>query len=121
MVFILVGGISFLAQQQLTEDIGNPFNGLLEKAYAFLFGYSLGLVLLFQGWVHLQKQVQQLGFLYLAFLLLKIFVFAALFHPFFLGDQLLPFSQRAALLVPVVVFLILEVFFITKTMHGIKG
>lgn len=105
----------------MTVGHGLSFNELLKEAYGFLFAYSLAVVLLFQLLVHHKKQVQQLGFVYLAFLLLKIFIFAALFHPFLLGDQLLPLSQRAALLVPVFLFLVLEVILIAKSMNGIKG
>jgi hypothetical protein len=116
-----VGTISFFVQQRVSAHFGELFIGLLKEAYGFLLGYSLALVLLFQVLAHYRKQVHQLGFLYLVFLFLKILVFAVLFNPFFLGDRLLPMPQRAALLVPALIFLALEVFFIAKIMQRIEG
>ncbi len=56
----------------------------------------------------------QLGLVYLAALFLKIIFFVIVFKDVVLGDLLIPRIERLSMLVPLVLFLSVEVFFISK-------
>lgn len=56
----------------------------------------------------------QLGLVYLAALFLKIIFFVIVFKDVVLGDVLIPRIERLSMLVPLVLFLFVEVFFISK-------
>ncbi|WP_158657109.1 DUF6168 family protein [Maribacter cobaltidurans] len=114
IVFIFVGAISFFIHNTLLGNIDRGFHLLLEKAYVFHFFFSLVLVVAFQFLSKVKKLVAQLGFLYIATLVFKIVVFTAIFYPQLMGDQPLPHFYRAMILIPIFIFLTLEVIFVSK-------
>lgn len=121
VVFVLVGTTSYFIHLFLLGEIGIEFKALLKKSYTFHFCFSLVLLTIFQVLARFNKLFEQLGFMYMALLVVKIVIFAGLFYPQLLGDNLLPRFYRASLLIPVIVFLPLEVIFISKLMQGKKA
>ena len=117
IVFTLVGAISFFIHNTLLGNVDLSFRLLLEKAYVFHFLFSLVLVVVFDILSKVKKLVGQLGFLYVAMLVFKIVVFTAMFYPQLMGGQILPHFYRAMILVPIFIFLTLEVIFVSKIMH----
>lgn len=117
IVFTLVGTISFFIQTSLVRELGSDFLGLLEKSYLFHFLFSLCLVMTFQLLSRIQKIFEQLGFLYIGLLVFKIVVFTAIFLTQLMGDEPLPHFYRAMILIPIFIFLTLEVIFVSKIMH----
>ena len=97
------------------------FIPLLQKAYVFHFCFSLAMLIIFQWLARSNRVFDQLGFIYMGLLVFKIVVFTTLFYPQLLGEDLLTRSYRASLLIPVIVFLPLEVIFISKLMQGKKA
>lgn len=120
-MFVLVGTTSYFIHLFLLGEINIDFQALLKKAYTFHFGFSLVLLTIFRVLARYNKLFEQLGFIYMALLVVKIVIFASLFYPQLLGDNLLPRFYRASLLIPVIVFLPLEVIFISKIMQGKKA
>ncbi|MDC6404151.1 MULTISPECIES: DUF6168 family protein [Maribacter] len=116
IVFTMVGTISFLGQTFLM-DLETDFLHLLEQSYIFHFFFSLLLVIAFQILSKNQKVFEQLGFLYIGMLVFKIVVFTAMFFPQLMGDQPLPHFYRAMMLLPTIIFLTLEVIFVSKIMR----
>ncbi|KAA2219219.1 MULTISPECIES: DUF6168 family protein [Maribacter] len=116
IVFTMVGTISFLGQTVLM-DLETDFLQLLEQSYIFHFFFSLLLVIAFQILSKNQKVFEQLGFLYIGMLVFKIVVFTAMFFPQLMGDQPLPHFYRAMMLLPIIIFLTLEVIFVSKIMR----
>ncbi|MFS4466292.1 DUF6168 family protein [Maribacter sp. 2210JD10-5] len=116
IVFTLVGTISYFIHSLFTRG-QTILNGLLFKAYLFHFAFSLLLVVAFKLLENMPKLFEQLGFIYLGALVFKIVVFAMMLYPQLFGDQLLPYPERASLLIPVFIFLMLEVFFIVKILR----
>lgn len=120
-MFLFVGTTSYFSHLFLLEDEHQFFMPLLEKAYVFHFFFSLILLIAFVILAQRDKFFEQLGFIYMGLLIFKIIVFAALFYPQLLGENLLSRYYRASLLIPVIVFLLLEVIFISKIMRGKKA
>ncbi|WP_125221807.1 DUF6168 family protein [Maribacter algicola] len=116
IVFTIVGTISFLGQTFLM-DLETDFLQLLEQSYIFHFFFSLLLVIAFQILSKNQKVFEQLGFLYIGMLVFKIVVFTTMFFPQLMGDQPLPHFYRAMMLLPIFIFLTLEVIFVSKIMR----
>ena len=119
-MFLLMGTTSYFLQVFLIEENHN-FIPLLQKAYVFHFCFSLVLLAVFQFFTQKNKLFEQLGFIYMGVLVFKIIVFAGLFYPQLLGENMLPRYYRASLLIPVIVFLPLEVIFISKIIQGKKA
>ncbi|WP_432422804.1 DUF6168 family protein [Zobellia alginiliquefaciens] len=117
VVFILVGATSFFLHQFLLTDDNLDFNELLQKAYIFHFVFSLSVIIAFQLLSKSEKVFVQLGFIYMGLLVFKIAAYTAMCYPQLMGDQYLPRFYRASLLIPVFVFLVLEVFFVSKIMQ----
>jgi hypothetical protein len=115
-----MGTTSYFLQIYLIEENQN-FIPLLQKAYFFHFCFSLILLIVFQFIAQNNKLFEQLGFIYMGVLVFKIIVFAGLFYPQLLGENMLSRYYRASLLIPVIVFLPLEVIFISKIMQGKKA
>lgn len=117
VVFVLTGATSYLLHIFLLGKGNEHFITNLQKAYFFHFLFSLVLLIGFEITARSDTFFQQLGFIYMGLLVLKILVFTIGFYPELLGDNMLPRFYRASLLIPVIVFLSLEVFFISKIMQ----
>ena len=114
---MVVGTISFFTQTALLNEMGSDFLELLKKSYLFHFLFSLLLVIAFQILSNSQKVFEQLGFLYIGMLVFKIVVFTAIFFPQLMGDQPLSHFYRAMILIPIFIFLTLEVIFVSKILR----
>ncbi|MBT2160371.1 DUF6168 family protein [Zobellia barbeyronii] len=117
VVFILVGTTSFFLHQFLLADDNLSFNTLLKEAYIFHFIFSLAVIITFQLLSKNEKVFAQVGFIYMGTLVFKIAAYTAMCYPQLMGDQYLPRFYRASLLIPVFVFLALEVFFVSKILE----
>lgn len=112
-----MGATSFFLHQSLLVDNHSDFNTLLQKAYIFHLIFSTSIIIAFHLLSTNKKIFPQLGFIYIALLVFKIAAFTAMCYPQLMGDQYLPRFERASLLIPVFVFLILEVFFVSKILQ----
>lgn len=121
VVFLFAGATSYFIHLFLLGEGQDSFIPILQKAYMLHFGFSLILLIAFHLLAHYNKLVEQLGMLYMALLVFKIIIFASLFYPQLLGEAMLPRFYRASLLIPVIVFLPLEVILISKIMQGKKA
>lgn len=116
-MFTVVGATSYFLQNLALLDPPTYLGPLLIKAYTFHFLFSLTLVIIFLIASKNNSFFEQLGFIYMGVLVFKITIFAALFYPYLLGELIMPQIYRGALLIPVIIFLFLEVFFISKIMR----
>ncbi|WP_420828574.1 DUF6168 family protein [Maribacter huludaoensis] len=117
VVFTVVGATSYFLQNLALLDPPTYLGPLLIKAYTFHFLFSLTLVIIFLIASKNNSFFEQLGFIYMGVLVFKITIFAALFYPYLLGELIMPQIYRGGLLIPVIIFLFLEVFFISKIMR----
>ncbi len=95
----------------------------LRNMYAFHAFFSLQICIIFALLVNNKKISPQLGFIYLASFVLKIIAFCAVFYDPIVTAEKLSNAQRIALLIPMFIFLIQEVYFIIKILnknHSLK-
>jgi len=118
VVFTFVGATSYFLQDLSLANAKPYFHPLLQRAYVFHYMFSLSLVVIFLLASKNNLFFQQLGFLYMAAFVFKITMFAVIFYPYLLGELILHQLYRGMLLIPILVFLFLEVFFIAKTIRN---
>ena len=97
------------------NDITLPFS--IERLYLFLTGYSILICFNLQLFTKTPKIADRIGFIYLGTSLIKIVLFLVVFHPPIILQESLVLPTKLSLLVPIFIFLIMEVFFITKILN----
>ncbi|WP_430410825.1 DUF6168 family protein [Kordia sp.] len=127
LVYMLVFGMVFFLGDFIhnyyiqNQEISLGFS--LRNMYAFHAFFSLQLCIIFALLSNNKKINPQLGFIYLASFVLKIIAFCAIFYnPLFTVEKLSSI-QRISLLIPMFIFLIIEVYFIIKIInrnHSLK-
>ena len=116
LTFLLVGGGVYILHSNylVNNHLYIPFN--LQDVYLFFAIFSMVLCLLFLLGSAIDKVKEQLGFVYLATILLKILFFSVLFYgQVFVVD--LSVFQRLTLLIPMGLFLIIEVIFVAQILN----
>ncbi|WP_222937197.1 DUF6168 family protein [Cytophaga sp. FL35] len=117
VVFTLVGTTSYFIHNQLLGTEHFELKALLKKAYLFHAIFSLSIIIAFQLASNFDSVFPQLGFIYMGLLVFKIMVFTMMFYPQLVGDQMVSRFYRGSILIPVAIFLILEVVFVTKILR----
>lgn len=82
--------------------------------YLYHYLFSLGICTLFAYLAFADILKNQLGLIYLAALFIKLIFFAILFKSLLFSEVILPRSDRFSMLVPLIIFLSVEVLFISK-------
>lgn len=98
-----------------TQEISLGFS--LRNMYAFHAFFSLQLCIVFALLSNNEKLRPQLGFIYLGSFVLKMIVFCIVFYNPLFTIEKLSNTQRISLIIPMIVFLILEVYFIIKILN----
>jgi len=116
LVFASVGVLSYLLHNNFIEEknISLPFS--LKKVYLFFVLFSLVICSLFKIGSVINKIKEQLGFIYLGTIIFKITVFAVIFYKSVFAIDLAN-AQRIALIIPMAIFLFIEVFFVAKILN----
>lgn len=117
VVFTMVGATSYFVHTTLLGREHFELKQLLYKAYLFHAIFSLSIIIAFQLLSNFDKVYAQLGFIYMGLLVFKIMVFTILFYPQLMGNQTVSRFYRASILIPVAIFLIMEVLFVTKILR----
>ena len=116
VVFTVVGATSYFLQNFVLSTPPSYFGPLLIKAYSFHYLFSLTLVIVFLIASKNKSFFEQLGFIYMGVLVFKLTLVAAIFYPYLLGELVMSQLYRGLLMLPAIIFLFLEVFFISKIM-----
>ena len=116
LVFASVGVLSYLLHNNFIEEknISLPFS--LKKVCLFFVFFSLVICSLFKIGSVINKIKEQLGFIYLGTIIFKITVFAVIFYKSVFEVDLSN-AQRIALIIPMAIFLFIEVFFVAKILN----
>ena len=116
LVFASLGVLSYLLHNNFIEEknISLPFS--LKKVYLFFVFFSLVICSLFKIGSVINKIKEQLGFIYLGTIIFKITVFAVIFYKSVFEVDLSN-AQRIALIIPMAIFLFIEVFFVAKILN----
>ena len=113
-VFFLLFYISFFLHENYLEKqaIILPFS--LKKIYLFHLGFSLLICTNFLLFSNVEKISEQLGFIYLATIVLKLILFCLIFYKPIFTEENLSFISRLSLFIPMIIFLLTEAIFIAK-------
>ena len=113
-IFFCIFIVSFSLHEYLLDEreIILPFS--LKKAYLFHLGFSLIICTNFQAISKVEKIFDQLGYIYLGTILLKLITFIAIFYKSIVTEEILPFITRISLLIPMIIFLLLEAIVVAK-------
>jgi len=113
-IFFCIFIVSFSLHEYLLDEreIILPFS--LKKAYLFHLGFSLIICTNFQAISKVEKIFDQLGYIYLGTILLKLIIFIAIFYKSIVTEEILPFITRISLLIPMIIFLLLEAIVVAK-------
>ena len=117
LIFFGVFFLSFSLHESYIEKQGAILPFSLKQVYVFHLGYSLLVCVNFKLFSNVDKIFSQLGFIYLATLLLKIVLFCAIFYQPIFREENLSQIARVSLLIPVFVFLLTEVFFVARILN----
>ncbi|WP_343328347.1 DUF6168 family protein [Polaribacter staleyi] len=98
----------FIEEQQITL----PYS--LKKVYLFHLAFSLLICTNFLIFSRVPKIFEQLGFIYLGTILLKLTLFSIIFYKSIFPENELSFSERLSLFIPAIVFLLTEAVFVAK-------
>lgn len=118
--FLLFFGIFFLGfslheNYIVKQSIILPFS--LQEVYLFHLVFSLLVCVNLKLFSTVDKIFSQLGFIYLGTLFLKIVLFSAIFYQPIFKEENLSRIARMSLLIPVLIFLLTEAFFVTKILN----
>ena len=116
-VFILLFFIGFyLHNLYLTQkEVLLPFS--LKKVYQFHAVFSALICINFLLLSTVDKIFDQLGFIYLGTLFLKIILFCVVFYSSIVTNENLENTAKLSLLVPTIIFLLTEVIFVAKILN----
>ncbi|MBU3011161.1 hypothetical protein KO506_07085 [Polaribacter vadi] len=96
----------------LKQEISLPFS--IDKVYLFHAGYSALICINFLLLATVNKYLDQLGFIYLATMLLKFILFSITFYKPIFSEENLTIYSRLSLFIPTILFLLTEVIFVSK-------
>lgn len=89
----------------------------LKKVYLFHFGFSLIICVNFLLLSNVNNILEQLGFIYLGAILLKLILFGVTFYKSIFTQEALTFVERLSLFIPTIIFLLTEAIFIIKIIN----
>jgi hypothetical protein len=117
LVFFSIFFISFTFHENWLEkqDVILPFS--LKKIYLFHLVFSLLICVNFKLFSIVDKIFEQLGFIYLGTLLLKIVLFCAIFYKSIFAEETLSEIARLSLFIPMIIFLLTEAIFVAKILQ----
>ncbi|TXD49913.1 DUF6168 family protein [Polaribacter sp. IC073] len=117
LVFIALYFVGVFIHTEILENIGITVPFSIKKLYQFHAGFSI-LVCINIVLLHtVNKLLEQLGFIYLGTMLIKIVLFSATFYQAIIKGENLATAAKLSLLVPTFIFLLTEVFFVVKIMN----
>lgn len=117
IVFSFLFILSFKIHALILNNIGIKLSYSLLPIYVFHSAFSFFICTVLRVLSVNYKILQQLGFIYLISLILKIVTFSIVFNNYVFGDKDLTKNESLSMLIPIAIFLILEVYFIAKILN----
>ena len=113
-VLLIVFLIGFLVHNFFIESQQTNIPFSLKKVYLFHLSFSVVLCINFLMLSTIDKVCEQLGFIYLGSILLKITLFCVIFYKSIFMEEELSLSARVSLFIPVILFLATEAIIVAK-------
>lgn len=115
--FLLVSFIGYYLHAIVLSQFANKSPISLKYVYTFFGGFSLLLCTNFSLLSRTEKFKDQLGFLYLVSVALKILLFCIVFSKHIFIEASFTREETVNLLIPMLLMLVLEVFFTSKLLN----
>jgi len=117
VLFVVLSLLCFFIHDFILEyyQIVLPFS--LEKVYLFHVGFSLLICVNFILLLTVDEISEQLGFIYLGSIFLKLILFSVAFNKTLFTEENVLFSSKISLLIPTVIFLLTEAIFVIKILN----
>lgn len=116
ITFLITAYVFFTIQSNYIETKNEILSYNLVEVYQFFVLSSLIICVAFKVTSALPQIKEQLGFIYLALIVVKIVLFSILFYdPVF--TEVSSNFQKVTLLIPMGIFLVIEVFFVAKILN----
>ena len=116
-IFFTLYFVSFSLHNHFLEENQVLLHFSLKKVYLFHLGFSMLICINFKLLSSVNKIVDQLGFIYLGTLLLKIVLFSIIFYQSIFTEEELSKISRISLLIPALIFLLTEAIFVSKILN----
>lgn len=117
LIFLAMFLLGFHLHEFILEKLHLQTAFSLKKVYLFHLGFSLLICINFIIFSTVDKIFQQLGFIYLVAIFLKIVVFCIIFYNPIFNKENLDFASRISLFIPMIIFLLTEAFFVAKILN----
>ncbi|WP_366144548.1 DUF6168 family protein [Algibacter sp.] len=108
---------SFFFHSTILEHFNINLRFELFHIYSFHFLFSFIICCLFLFFSNLEKWTTQLGFIYIFALITKLLFFSIIFKNFIFQNEIITKIDSLNLLIPLFLFLFLEVYFIVKILN----
>jgi hypothetical protein len=116
-IFFTLFFVSFSLHNNFLEENQVLLSFSLKKVYLFHLGFSMLICINFKLLSSVNKIADQLGFIYLGTLLLKIVLFSIIFYQSIFTEEELSKISRISLLIPALIFLLTEAIFVAKILN----
>lgn len=117
LTFITLYFIGVYLHIEILENLGVSLPFSLKKLYLFHAGFSILVCVNLELFSIVDKISEQLGYIYLGTLMLKILLFSVTFYQSIIHGNDLTFIAKISLLIPTFIFLLTEVFFVAKILN----
>mgnify|MGYP006091525839 CR=1 FL=1 len=117
VVFFSLFFLGLFLHENLMEKQAAVLPFSLRKIYLFHLGFSLLICVNFKLFSTVDKVFEQLGFIYLGTLILKIVIFCAIFYNPIFTEENLTQTARLSLFFPLIIFLLTEAIFVAKVLN----
>ncbi|WP_445748146.1 DUF6168 family protein [Polaribacter sp.] len=117
LIFLALFLLGFHLHEFILEKLHLQTAFSLKKVYLFHLGFSLLICINFTIFSTVDKIFQQLGFIYLVTIFLKIVVFSIIFYNPIFSKENLDFASKISLFIPMIIFLLTEAFFVAKILN----
>ncbi len=119
VIFISVSILLYISHKYLLSFAGATLSYTLLDIYLFHFIASFSICAIVE-WLS-SKLPNQVGYIYLSTIFIKIGVFVLIFKPIIFGVEDLPMSERFSIIVPMFIYLIIEVIYSGSIMNAINN
>lgn len=119
-VFILSFILTYLLHIYVISCNSLTNNCVLFNPYIFLLSFALFIVIVFEILSQINKLKDQLGFIYLSTLVLKLVLFVILFQSYFFDDLTEIEINKGHFLIPVFLGLACEVYFLSQLLKRME-
>ena len=119
IISIIIISIGYYIHAILFSGFADKSSISLNYVYGFFGTFTILLCIIFSILYHTNRFKSQIGFLYLASVAVKIVLFSIIFSKqLFTVDSSFPKQEAVNLLIPIMLTLAIEIFFISKLLNN---